>query len=122
MKTKMQTRILIVDDDAHFRVLARTLLERYGYTIVAEAADGAEALAVVERVSTDAALVDVQLPDIDGIALTRRLRQTDRSLRIVLTSTDPNLTAPAEVTESGAAAFVPKDELAITDLVPLLGD
>jgi CheY-like chemotaxis protein len=119
---KMQTRILIVDDDARFCARARTVLETSGYTIAAEAADGAQALAAVERFSPDAAFVDVQLPDIDGLALTRRLHQTDGSLRIVLTSTDPTLVAPAALAQSGAVAFVPKDKLAITDLAPLLGD
>ena len=119
---KMQTRILIVDDDARFRALARTLLETSGYIVVAEAADGAQALAAVQRVSPDAALVDVQLPDTDGLELASRLHQTDCHLRIVLTSTDPTLVAPAVLAQSGAVAFVPKDKLAITDLAPLLGD
>ena len=118
----MQTRVLIVDDDARFRALARTLLETSGYLVVAEAADGARALAAIGRVSADAALIDVQLPDIDGLALARRLHQTDQSLRIVLTSTDPTLVIPAALAQSGALAFVPKDKLAITDLAPLLGD
>jgi CheY-like chemotaxis protein len=119
---KMQTRILIVDDDPRFRALARTLLEASGYVVVTEAADGAQALAAVERVSLDAALIDVQLPDIDGLALARRLHQTDRNVRIVLTSTDPTLVAPAALAQSGAVAFVPKDRLATTPLAPLLGD
>jgi CheY-like chemotaxis protein len=119
---KMPTRILIVDDDPRFRALARTLLEASGHVVVAEAADGAQALAAVKRVSPDAALVDVQLPDIDGLALARRLHETDGSLRIVLTSTDPTLVAPAALAQSGAVGFVPKDKLAITDLAPLLGD
>jgi CheY-like chemotaxis protein len=117
----MQRRILIVDDDARFRALARTLLEASGYTIAGEAADGAQAAAAVDRVSPDAALVDVQLPDIDGLMLASRLHETDRSLRIVLTSTDPTVVAPAALAQSGAIAFVPKDKLAITDLAPLLG-
>jgi CheY-like chemotaxis protein len=118
----MKSRILVVDDDARFRNLARTLLEACGYTIAAEAADGAQALAAVKRVSPDAALVDVQLPDINGLTLASHLHQTDGSLRIVLTSTDPTLAAPAALAQSGAYAFVPKDKLAITDLAPLLGD
>jgi CheY-like chemotaxis protein len=118
----MGTRILIVDDDACFRALARTLLEASGYTIAAEAAGGAQALAAAARVGPEAALIDVQLPDIDGLALARRLHQTDVNLRIVLTSTDPTLVAPAALAQSGAVAFVPKDKLAITDLAPLLGD
>jgi CheY-like chemotaxis protein len=118
----VQTRVLIVDDDARFRALARTLLGRLGYVTAAEAADGAQALAAAARVRPDAALVDVQLPDIDGLALARRLREMDGCPRIVLTSTDPTLVGPAALAQSGAVAFVPKDKLAITDLAPLLGD
>ena len=112
----------VVDDDRRFRALARMLLERLGYVIVAEAADGAQALAAARRVRPDAALVDIQLPDIDGLALARHLRETDTSLRILLTSTDPTLVAPAKLADGAAVAFVPKDGLAITALAPLLGD
>jgi DNA-binding NarL/FixJ family response regulator len=118
----MPIRLLIVDDDARFRALARTLLGRLGYPIVAEAVDGAQALATARRVRLDAALVDVQLPDIDGLALARRLQKSDGSLRVLLTSTDPTLATPAALAQSGAVAFVPKDGLATTNLAPLLGD
>ena len=60
--------------------------------------------------------------DVDGLALARRLRETDSSLRILLTSTDPTLVAPAKLADGAAVAFVPKDRLAITALAPLLGD
>lgn len=118
----METRILIVDDDPRFRALARTLLARQGYVIVAEAPDGAQALAAAARVRPDAALVDVQLPDADGLTLARRLRETDLGLRILLTSTDPTLVTPAALAQSGAVAFVPKDRLAATDFAQLLGE
>lgn len=117
----VQPRILIVDDDARFRALARVLLESAGYTIAAEAADRAQALRAAARASPDAALIDVQLPDTNGIRLARQLRKTDDHLRVVLTSTDPTLVGSTALTESGAVAFVPKDKLAVTDLTPLLG-
>jgi two-component system nitrate/nitrite response regulator NarL len=116
----VQTRVMIVDDDPRFRALARTLLEARGYVVVAEAADGAEALVAAKLASPDAALVDVQLPDTDGLVLARTLRETGNGLRIILTSTDPTLVPEAVLAESPALAFVPKDELAITDLAPWL--
>ncbi|HSC03622.1 MAG TPA: response regulator [Solirubrobacteraceae bacterium] len=116
----MAARVLIVDDDPRFRALARGLLEARGYTVVAEAASGAEALAAVERASPSAALVDVQLPDADGLALARRLTERGNSLRIVLTSADPSVVSAAAMGESPALAFVPKDQLALTDLTPWL--
>ena len=116
----MRTRVLIVDDDPRFRALARALLEASGYAIVGEAADGEQALAAVARFRPDAAVVDVQLPDTDGFALARRLVDANHSLRILLTSMDPTLATPAALADSGALAFVPKDDLAVTDLAPWL--
>jgi CheY-like chemotaxis protein len=117
----MPPRVLIVDDDARFRALARTLLETWGSTVAAEAADGEQALAAACRVRLDAALVDVQLPDTNGFALTRALVDAHHGLRVVLTSTDPTLVRSDALAASGALAFVPKDELAVTDLTPWLG-
>jgi hypothetical protein len=53
-------------------------------------------------------------------ALARQLAVIDAGLRIVLTSTDRTLVDPAGLDQSGAVAFVPKDELAVTDLAPWL--
>jgi two-component system nitrate/nitrite response regulator NarL len=116
----MPTRILIVDDDDRFRTLARALLEASGHAVVGEAADGAQALAAARRLHPEAVLVDVQLPDTTGFALARRLTDDDRGVRIVLTSTDPTLGGAAALADCGAVAFVPKDELTISDLATWL--
>jgi DNA-binding response OmpR family regulator len=116
----MPTRILIVDDDDRFRALARALLEASGHVVVGEAPDGEQALAAARRLHPDAALVDVQLPDTTGFALARRLIDGDRGVRILLTSTDPTLGGRAAVADCGAVAFMPKDELAISDLATWL--
>jgi DNA-binding NarL/FixJ family response regulator len=117
----MTMSVLIVDDDARFRALARALLQASGYTVAAEAPDGEQALVAARRVHPDAALIDLQLPDTNGFALARRLADASHGLSILLTSTDPTLATPAALAGSGALAFVPKDELAVTDLAPWLG-
>jgi DNA-binding NarL/FixJ family response regulator len=110
------SRVLIVDDDARFRALARALVEDAGHHVVAEAANGQQALAAAGRVRPDAAIVDLRLPDIDGVTLARRLTGGDATLRVLLTSTDPALGAPSAVAEAGALGFVAKDRLASADL------
>src|SRR5258708_16780591 len=65
--------VLIVDDHDGFRESARALLEAEGFAVVGDAADGAAAVAAVERLRPDVGLLDVQLPDVDGFAGARRL-------------------------------------------------
>jgi two-component system nitrate/nitrite response regulator NarL len=69
----MAKRVLIVDDHAPFRAVARALLEGAGYVVAGEAADAAEALAAVTVEAPDAVLLDVQLPDRDGFSVATAL-------------------------------------------------
>jgi DNA-binding NarL/FixJ family response regulator len=117
----LATRVLIVDDDPRFRALARVFLERAGFSVAAEAADAEQALRAARRLRPDAALVDMHLPGVDGLALARPLAEAAAGIRIVLTSTDPTLVPDGALAASGALAFVPKDDLALTDLTRWFG-
>ena len=64
--------VLIVDDHAWFRSLARALLEAEGFDVVAEAGDGTSALAVFAELRPSIVVLDVQLPDLDGFAVAER--------------------------------------------------
>ena len=81
---------MVVDDDPVFRALARGVLAAEGLVVVAEAESVAAAIDVVEAVRPDAVLVDVGLPDGDGIALALRLSSLPWRPRVVLTSTGPD--------------------------------
>jgi DNA-binding NarL/FixJ family response regulator len=108
--------VLIVDDDAGFRRTAAELLRARGFQVAGEAADGTEAVAALQRLQPDAILVDVQLPDADGLDLVRQLVAVDDAPRILVTSSDTNAVGDEEARELGAVGFVPKTELAETDL------
>lgn len=116
----MAGSVLIVDDDPIFRGLARRMIVAAGLEVVAEAATVAAALAVAGRMRPDAALVDVGLPDGDGVALARELSALPWRPRVVLTSTDADAATPDDVRSSGAGAFVPKDALPNAPLASLL--
>jgi DNA-binding response OmpR family regulator len=68
------SKILIVDDDPHIRELAGVFLRNEGFEIV-EAADGVEALAKLETVKVDLAVLDIMMPNMDGWELCRRLKE-----------------------------------------------
>jgi len=117
----MRVRVLIVDDDVAFRERIRPELAQRGYQVVGEAASVAEARGLLSHLDPDALLLDVNLPDGNGITFAGELASTDGDLRIVLTSTDATA-APARLIErSGATGFVAKTELMVTDLKPYLG-
>ena len=78
--------VLIVDDHASFRRLARRLFEGAGYSVVGEAADGASTLAAVAELCPDIVLLDVLLPDASGFAVADRIAIEPEHPLVLLTS------------------------------------
>jgi DNA-binding NarL/FixJ family response regulator len=117
----MSGSVLVVDDDPAFRRLARRILTTYGLVFAGEADTAASAMVLVGSLRPDAVLVDIGLPDGDGITLARRLTELPWRPRVVLTSSDADAATAGDVLRSGAEAFVPKDELPNAALNRLLG-
>jgi DNA-binding NarL/FixJ family response regulator len=107
----MAVGVLIVDDNARFRERARRRLEADGYTVVAEAADGASALDAARRHRPEVVLLDVGLPDTSGLSLAQMLAREPEPPAVVLTSTHDEADFGDGVARSGAAGFVPKASL-----------
>jgi len=82
--------ILIVDDDGHIRDVLRFALEKSGYRVL-EAADGSAALATFEREPVDAIVLDIIMPEIDGVEVCRKLRQSSHVPILFLSSRDDEL-------------------------------
>jgi CheY-like chemotaxis protein len=101
--------ILIVDDYAPFRQMARSLLDNEGFTVVGEAENGVAALRAAKELRPEIVLLDVQLPDFDGFEVADRLRNLDPAPIVILTSSRDEY-APL-IASSSARAFVLKDEL-----------
>lgn len=79
------TKILIVDDDPHIRELVHVFLRNDGFDVT-EAADGLEALAKLDSVKVDLAVIDVMMPNMDGWELCRELRSTFDIPILILTA------------------------------------
>jgi DNA-binding NarL/FixJ family response regulator len=117
----MRPTLLIVDDHAGFRSLARRLLASGGFEVVGEAADGHAAVTAARRLRPDVVLVDVQLPDIDGFEVTARLVDGGSGPVVVLTSTRDRADYGDRVERCGARGFIPKAELSGTAVRALMG-
>jgi CheY-like chemotaxis protein len=113
--------VLIIDDDSEFRQLAGRLLAASGLTVVGEAESVAAALAAAVRLQPSAALVDIELPDGDGVTLARQLAAMPWHPRVLLTSIDADITSDEEARSAGACAFVNKADLPNAPLADLLG-
>lgn len=100
------TRVLVVDDELHIRRLLRRTLERGGYA-VEEAVDAAEALAAVTRIRPDAVLLDLGLPDRDGVELIQPLKKGG-DLVIIVVSAREETEEKVTALDLGADDYVTK--------------
>jgi DNA-binding NarL/FixJ family response regulator len=107
----MTVRVLLIDDDASFRSLAREVLCASGLDVIGEAGTAADGAAVALALEPDAILLDVGLPDRDGVQLAGELSALPWGPRILLTSSDPDATTSADAARHGACGFVRKHDL-----------
>lgn len=103
-------RILLVDDQTLFREGLRTLLSvQPDFEIVAEAADGEEALFQAARHHPQVVLMDLRMPVLDGVAATRRLHTTHPECRVIVLTTFEEDEAVFDALRAGALGYLLKD-------------
>jgi CheY-like chemotaxis protein len=109
-------RVLIVDDNAEFRRLARSLLEHGGYAVVGEASDGTSAVAACEALQPAIVLLDIQLPDMDGFQVADLLAAAPAAPDIVLISSRDSRSYRRQLAVTRARGFIAKAELSAVAL------
>jgi DNA-binding NarL/FixJ family response regulator len=103
-------RVLLVDDDALVRSGLRMMLAgAAGIEVVGEAGDGREALGAVDRHHPDVVLMDIRMPQLDGIAATRLLRAQPRAPAVIVLTTFDADELVLRALRAGAAGFLLKD-------------
>lgn len=101
-------RVMLVDDTAFMRRMLRDILAREGFEIVAEAGNGREAVEAYRQARPDLVIMDITMPEMDGIAAVREIVSGDPAARIVMCSALGQQELIVEALESGARDFVVK--------------
>jgi two-component system chemotaxis response regulator CheY len=106
----MDTRILVVDDSSTMRRILRATLMRIGFTDVTEAGDGAEALLKCREAQFDIVLTDWNMPEVDGLELTIKLRQKDnyKKVPIMMVTTEGGKQDVVEALMQGVSSYIVK--------------
>jgi DNA-binding NarL/FixJ family response regulator len=117
----VERTVLIVDDHPGFRSAARALLEADGFDVVGEAADGESGLAAVARLRPGLVVLDIQLPDLDGFEVARRLSQAGDPPAVVLVSSRDSSAYRRRLADSPARGFIAKSDLSGAAVAALVG-
>lgn len=113
--------VLLADDQAIFRDSAREVIQASGqFHVIAEAADGSDALRMYRECSPDLVVMDVQMEHIDGFRATRLIMGDQPSARVILLSMQDHPEYYRESKETGALGFLPKHGLSANAIKGLL--
>jgi len=107
----MSATILVVDDHAMFREGVRGLLERNGFRVVGEAGDGREAIAAVLELSPDLVIMDISMPNIDGIAATHDIMDGSPDTKVIALSIHAGKRFVENMLKAGAAGYILKESV-----------
>jgi len=103
------TEVLLVDDHEIVRAGLRSLLERQQYIeIVGEASSGVEAIELATRLEPDVVLMDVSMPDMDGVEATRKIKEQAPGINVLALTVHEEEAYFFEMLAAGASGYVPK--------------
>ena len=106
-------RVLIVDDQTLFRMgLARLLEEDSRVEVVGQAVDGREAVKQAAKLKPDVILMDLKMPNLDGIEATRQIIEADPAVKVVVLTTFETDSQVIQALKAGASGYVLKDSSA----------
>ncbi len=104
----MAKNILICDDAAFMRMMIKDILTKNGYTIAGEAENGAKAVEKYNETKPDLVLMDITMPEMDGIQALKKIKEGDPNATVIMCSAMGQQAMVIEAIQSGAKDFIVK--------------
>ncbi|RPI05702.1 MAG: response regulator [Ignavibacteriae bacterium] len=104
---KQGSTILVVDDEDMHRLILKRLLEKKGYTVL-DAANGAEGLEVMRTLKVDLAIVDLEMPVMDGLEFTRWVKDITPEFPVIIITAHAANFSPQDILTANVEAFIQK--------------
>ncbi|PLT31557.1 response regulator [Peribacillus deserti] len=104
----MAHRILIVDDAAFMRMMIKDILSKNGYDVVAEAADGQQAVEKYKEHQPDLVTMDITMPEMDGITALKEIKKMNPAAKIIMCSAMGQQAMVIDAIQAGAKDFIVK--------------
>ncbi|MBI3639413.1 MAG: response regulator [Thaumarchaeota archaeon] len=101
-------RVMIAEDSEQTRMFLKDLLEIVNHEVVAEAADGLEAIEKFKTTKPDIVLLDFAMPKMDGLSTIREIKKMDENAKIILLTASGNLRSINECIQAGAILYILK--------------
>ncbi|MCB0989126.1 MAG: response regulator transcription factor [Acidimicrobiales bacterium] len=105
----MTVRLMLADDHRMLREGLRRSLSEDGFDVIGEASDGEEAVRLAGDLRPDVILMDVTMPDVDGVEATRRIRRLYPDIQVVMLTMHADQSVISEALRAGASGYLVKD-------------
>lgn len=106
---RVSIRLMLADDHRMLREGLRRSMTEHGFDVVGEAADGAEAVDLAGELTPDVILMDVTMPELDGVEATRLVKAANPSIRVIMLTMHADQEVLAAAIRSGASGYLVKD-------------
>ena len=104
----MAKNILICDDAAFMRMMIKDILTKYGYNVAGEAENGVKAIEKYKEVTPDLVLMDITMPEMDGIQALKEIKKVDAGAKVIMCSAMGQQAMVIESIQAGAKDFIVK--------------
>lgn len=108
MEMLKKTSVVVVDDDGMMREMLKLIMRSDAYSVIGEAANGQDAIALCKKLNPGLVLLDINMPKMDGLQALEEIRRVSPASVVIMVSAEATMDRVSEAIKKGAAGFVVK--------------